>query len=87
MNTTLLSSAVRTTGSDAFPTPPTPTPTISPKTYSSGAFIGLCCAAGVLLLALIVVSVLWYKTTKRNEAEDLVYRVNNSETEAGTAFI
>lgn len=84
VNTTLLSSTARTTGSDAFPTPPTPVP--GPKTYSSGAFIGICCAAGVLLLALIVVLVLCNKSTKRNEAEEIVYRVNNSES-AQTALI
>jgi hypothetical protein len=45
--------------------------------------IGLGCAGGALLIALIVVVCVCIKKRKnQSEAEDLVYRVNNSESDA-----
>ena len=82
LNTTLLSSAARTTGSNVFPSPNTPT------TYSKGLVIGLGCAGGALLIALIVVVCVCIK--KRNspsDADELVYRVNNSESDATNAAL
>jgi hypothetical protein len=80
LNTTLLSSAARTSGSDVFPSPPSPT-------YSKGLVIGLGCAGGALLLALVVVTICLCKKKNSTEAEDLVYRVNNSESETNAALI
>jgi len=63
--TALLSSSPRTTGTDVFPSPtPTPTPTPTPETYSKGLVIGLGCAGGVLLLALIIVVICLVKQKK-----------------------
>ncbi len=55
LTTTLLSSTTRTTGADVFVIPPSPTPTV--KSHK-GLIIGLGCAAGVLLIGIIVVVVL-----------------------------
>jgi hypothetical protein len=49
--------------------------------------IGLGCAGGALLLALIVVTICLCKKKKSEEAEDLVYRVNNSESETNAALV
>lgn len=53
LTTTLLSSTARTTGADVFVIPPSPTV----KSHK-GLIIGLGCAAGVLLIGIIVVVVL-----------------------------
>lgn len=53
LNTTLLSSTARTTGSDVFVIPPTP-PSPTVKSHK-GLIIGLGCAAGALLIGIIVV--------------------------------
>lgn len=83
LNTTLLSSAARTTGTDVFPSPVTPT------TYSKGLVIGISCAGGALLLALIVVSCVCYQKQKkqRTDADELVYRANNSESDSINAAL
>jgi len=60
--TTLLSSVPRTTGSDVFPSPPTPTPTV--KSHK-GLIIGLGVSAGILLIGVIVVVVLLVQAKKK----------------------
>ncbi len=83
LNTTLLSSTARTTGSNVFPSPVTPT------TYSKGVVIGISCAGGALLIALVVVSCICYQKTKKpqTDADELVYRVNNSESDSNNAAL
>ena len=83
LNTTLLSSTARTTGSNVFPSPVTPT------TYSKGVVIGISCAAGALLIALVVVLCICNQKTKKQktEADELVYRVNNSESDSNNAAL
>ena len=69
LNSTLLSSTARTTGSDVFPSPsPTPTPT-----NSKGLVIGLGCAGGALLIGLIIVVVCLIKQKKKTAEMEVVY--------------
>lgn len=60
LTTTLLSSTARTTGSDVFVIPPTPTV----KSHK-GLIIGLGCAAGVLLIGIVVVVYLLVQAKKK----------------------
>jgi len=60
LSTTLLSSTARTTGSDVFVIPPTPTV----KSHK-GLIIGLGCAAGILLIGIIIVVVLLVQAKKK----------------------
>jgi hypothetical protein len=71
LNSTLLSSTARTTGSDVFPVPPTPTPT--PTSYSKGLVIGLGCAGGALLIGLIIVVICLVKQKKKTSDMEVVY--------------
>lgn len=79
LNLTILSSTPRTTGSDVFPTPAPPAPT--PDTYSKGLVIGLGCAGGVLLIALLVVIYCLVKQKKKTEeAQGVVYNTVQRES-------
>ncbi len=75
LNTTLLSSAARTTGSDVFPSP-APTPT----TYSKGLVIGLGCAGGALLIGLIIVVICLIKQKKKADTMEVVYNTVQRES-------
>lgn len=75
LNSTLLSSTARTTGSDVFPSP-SPTPT----TYSKGLVIGLGCAGGALLIGLIIVVVCLVKQKKKTAEMEVVYNTVQRET-------
>lgn len=68
VSTTLLSSSVRTTGSDVFVIPPSPTV----KSHK-GLIIGLGCAAGVLFIGIIVVVVLLVQAKKKEKQRAVLY--------------
>jgi hypothetical protein len=77
LNSTLLSSTARTTGSDVFPSPsPTPTPT----SYSKGLVIGLGCAGGALLIGLIIVVICLIKQKKKTADMEVVYNTVQRES-------
>ncbi len=68
LSTTLLSSSPRSTGSDVFVIPPSPTV----KSHK-GLIIGLGCAAGVLLIGIIVVVVLLVQAKKKEQQRAVLY--------------
>ncbi len=66
--TTLLSSTARTTGADVFVIPPSPTV----KSHK-GLIIGLGCAAGALLIGILVVVYLLVQAKKKERQRAILY--------------